>query len=147
MFSELPTPEPEEDADRSVQLQAFFAGLLQLPGEHRFDICLFWDLFDYLGDSALPALLTVLRPHLKYATLAHGFTMHSPRSPAQPFLYGIRESGALSVRTRRQTPPGYAPHNQKHLRDLLHCFRLERSVLLPDRRLEMLLRAQLQPTG
>jgi len=147
LFSELPPPATTAEEDRPAFLRRHFTRALQLSADRRFDLCFFWDLFDYLDGAALTALLAVLRPYLHPATLAHGFCMHSPRSPAPPVCYGIQQADTLSIRSRPVRLPGYAPHNQKQLRDLLHCFRLERSVLLPDRRLELLLRAQLAPAG
>ena len=40
--------------------------------------------------------------------------------------------------------PGYSPRNQGQLERLLDCFAVTRSVLLPESRLELLLRAKLR---
>ncbi|GAB5451694.1 MAG: hypothetical protein Hals2KO_20220 [Halioglobus sp.] len=140
LFAELPLPDIEE-TERG--LEPYLQELLQFPADTRFDLCLFWDVFDYLDEDALPAFLSVLRPCLAASTLAHGFTVHNPRTPANDVLYAIKGIDQLSLRSRPTPLPGYAPHNQNKLKQLLHCFRTERSVLLPDRRLELLLRAKL----
>lgn len=140
LFSELPIVAPEES---SPSLSQQFAELLQFPPKTRFDICLFWDVFSFLDNAAIGAFLAVLRPHLKPDTMAHAFSVHNLKTPQGGHLYGISRQDTLSSRSRRTPLPGYAPHSQLELKDLLDCFRLERSVLLPDSRLELLLQAKL----
>jgi hypothetical protein len=137
VFSALPIV-TTEDAAPTPQQQ--FRELLQFPGDTLFDVCLFWDLFNFLDGESIKALLTVLRTHLKKNSLAHAFSVHNRKIPQKNHYYGIRQLDTLSVRSRATTPPGYAPHSQRELTALLDCFHLERSVLLPDSRLELLLR-------
>jgi hypothetical protein len=139
MFTELPIPAVEET---EAGLESYFDDLLQLPDDAQFDVCLFWDLFDYLDTTALPAFLTALKPYLKPGCRGHGYTVHNPRTPASQLLYGIRDINTVSIRARKNALPNYAPHSQNTLKKLLHCFRMERSVLLSDRRLELLLQAK-----
>lgn len=143
LFAELPLPAEEDTANGLV---AHMRQLLQFPGEARFDVCLFWDMFNYLDAPALTAFLDVLAPHLPPACLAHGFSIHNPRAPQAGKRYGISAEETLSVRTRKESLPGYAPHSQNRLKELLHCFDIERTVLLADKRLEFLLRAKAQNT-
>jgi len=140
LFSELPIAAVE---DRAPTLAQQFEGLLQFPAHTRFDICLFWDVFNFLDNAAIDAFLTVLHPHLKATAMAHAFSVHNLKTPQGNHLYGISQLDTLSFRSRRATLPGYAPHSQMKLKELLHCFKLERSVLLPDSRLELLLQAKL----
>jgi hypothetical protein len=116
-----------------------FEALLQFPQGTQFDICLFWDLFNFLDEPALRTFLEVLRPHLKSGCLAHGFSVHNRKAPQKDHVYGIARMDTLRVRSRPITPPCYAPHSQRELTALLEDFRVERSVLLPDSRLELLL--------
>jgi len=136
LFAELPLP-AEEDTERG--LRDWLHRQLQFQPGETFDICLFWDLFNYLDGAALGALMTVLEPHLTPHSRAHGFSVHNPKEPQGGYLYGIGEGATLNIRERTRPLPGYAPHSQHRLRELLGCFDLERSVLLPDRRLELLL--------
>ena len=139
LFAELPVPALE---DTEHGLEAYFRELLQFPAGTQFDACLFWDLFDYLDAGALPAFLSALQPCLRDNGLAHGFTVHNPRTPQNNYLYGIQAGNTVTLRERQRALPNYAPHSQTQLKTLLHCFAMERSVLLPDRRLELLLRAR-----
>jgi len=123
--------------------QQIFSKSLQFPGDTRIDLCLFWDLFNFLDREAITALLNTLRPHLHGDSLAHGFAVHSRRTEQCGKLYGIQELDRLSTRPRPASLPGYNPYNQGQLEKMLDCFRVTRSVLLPDSRLELLLRAKL----
>lgn len=137
VFSALPIVNDDEQPPSLLQQ---FQQLLHFPENTRFDICLFWDLFNFLDSEAIRTFLAVLRPHLKRTSLAHAFSVHNSRIPQKSdYYYGIQQADTLSVRHRRATPPGYAPHSQRELMALLDCFRVDRSVLLPDSRLELLL--------
>lgn len=140
LFSALPIVAGEDELPTRIQQ---FEDLLQLPAHTRIDVCLFWDVFNFLDPAAINAFLTVLYPHLKASSMAHAFSVHNLRTPQGSQLYGINQRDTLSFRNRRAALPGYAPHSQGELKELLHCFSLERSVLLPDSRLELLLQARL----
>ena len=77
------------------------------------------------------------------ATMVAKFSVHNLKTRHNSHRYGIQQLDILSVRHRLAAPPGYAPHSQNQLKQLLHCFKLERSVLLADSRLELLLHASL----
>ena len=109
----------------------------------RFDVCFFWDLFNYLDSEAISAFLTALQPYLKESTVAHAFSVHNLKTGQNSHLYGVYQADILSFKDRRTALPGYSPHSQNQLKQLLHCFSIERSVLLNDSRLELLLQARL----
>jgi hypothetical protein len=140
LFDELPLAGDEDPESAATER---LAELLQFPADTRFDICLFWDLFNYLDRSSASRFIELLQPHLHARTRAHGFGVHNLRSPQGDELYGIRELAQLSVRHRPAPLPGYTPHNQQQLQGLLSCFSFIRSILLADSRLELLLRAKL----
>jgi hypothetical protein len=136
VFSELPLT-ADEATGPSYRVQ--FDKLLQLPPGTRFDLCLFWDLFNYLDGAAVSALLDVLQPYLNPGCLAHGFGVYNLKSPQASQSYGIAAADSLNVRARPQPLPAYRPHAQSKLQSLLNCFNFDRSVLLADSRLELLL--------
>lgn len=141
LFAELPII-ATEDAEPDLEQQ--FRELLGLAPDASFDICLLWDLLNFLDADALAAFQTVLRPHLKESSRAHAFSVHNPRTNTySSHIYSIRDLNSLAQKERSSELPGYAPHSQLQLKELLHCFNLERSVLLPDKRLELLLQAKL----
>lgn len=136
LFGELPLAPGEEDGDDERRL----AALAQFPAGTRFDLCLFWDLFNYLPPRCVTTLASCLEPHLQPRALGHGFGVHNVRSPQQARVYGIREVDQLTVRPRPAPLPGYRPHPQSRLQELLGGFEFLRTVLLADSRLELLLR-------
>lgn len=140
LFSELPFV-AEEDA--LPDLQHPFEEILEFSPGTLFDICLFWDLFNFLDSKAISAFVTALRPYLKPNSLAHAFAVHNINTPQGNHLYGIHQADTVSSRRRKTLLPGYAPHSQGQLKEVLRCFRFERSVLLPDGRLELLLATRL----
>lgn len=139
IFSELPLTRDDEEPDLAQQIH----NLLELPEDTRIDVCLFWDLFNFLDSDAIRALQKILQPFLNSNGLAHAFSVHNPRThPYSSHLYSIRDIHTLSLRERPSRLPGYAPHSQRQLKEILDCYTLERSVLLADSRLELLLHAK-----
>ena len=136
LFSELPIDEDEEEgASRRTRL----AGLVDFPEAVRFDLCLFWDVFNYLDGESITIFLELLRPHLSPGSLAHAFAVYNIKSPQGDEIYGIRDLNSLNVRSRGRRLPGYHPHAQSKLKTLLAGFNVDRSVLLANSRLELLL--------
>jgi hypothetical protein len=141
LFGDLPKLVASEDA--TCSLPQLFLELMHIPPGTRFDICLFWDLFNFLDRAAIAALLGTLRPHLHSDSLGHGFAVHNLKTAQSGKIYGIGELDQITLRPRPAALPGYSPHNQGQLEKLLDCFRVTRSVLLAESRLELLLRAKL----
>ena len=110
IFSELPI---QWDEERDLSLVQQFAGILDLPDDAQFDICLFWDVFNYLDSDSVAAFLSVLQPHLHSKTVAHGFGVYNLKSGQSGQYYGIESTDAIRIRTRSAMLPGYAPHPQK----------------------------------
>ncbi|GAB3270750.1 hypothetical protein [Parahaliea aestuarii] len=140
LYEELPL---RRGAEGEPSLEQRFERALALPGGALFDLCFFWDVLNFLNRDAIGALMAMLRPHLHPDSLGHCFAPHNARTAASSQYYGIADSGNLTVRQRVSIPPDYQPHPQGELGSLLPCFRVERSVLLPDRRTELLLKARL----
>ena len=128
--------QPEEEG---FSYQEQLRSLLSLPAGEQVDICLFWDLFNYLPASAASALMDVLRPHLRPGTRGHAFGVHKRGAPEDPRVYGIGSADTLTLRPRQRPVSGYAPMPQAQLQSALAGFRFERSVLIADGRLEILL--------
>ncbi len=140
LFDELPITANE---DNKPTLEQYFAQPLNLDTKVQFDICLFWDLFNFLGNEAISALIAALKPHLHASTVGHAFAVHKLRSEQSRQLYGIVDADKISIRTRNALLPAFAPHPQARLKKLLSCLNFDRSVLLADGRLELLLSARL----
>ena len=139
LFAELPIDPDEDPATPLVQQ---FERMLAVPEGTRFDICLFWDLFNFLDADAIRALMEALAPHIHEGTRGHGFALHNVRTPQSKQLFAISGEEELTVRPRPAALPGYSPHPQNRLKELLEGFTIVRSVLLADSRLEMAMSAR-----
>lgn len=135
-FPELPL---QADLERDITLRDRIVSVFALPEDVQFDLCLFWDLFNYLGEEGVRLLGEHLRPHIAAHTLGHAFGVHNPRSPQRDCTFSIIAPDTLQVRDRPARLRGYKPLPQSRLQAALACFTAKRSVLLSDGRLELLL--------
>ncbi|MBN7798195.1 hypothetical protein [Parahaliea mediterranea] len=140
LYPELPL---RADEDRGITLDRCLEDALELPGGALFDLCFFWDALNFLSNEAVGALAAKLRPHLHPDSRAHCFAVHNSKTPAATTFHGIADAGHFSVRTRVVQPPDYQPHPQGELVSRLRFFQVDRSVLMPDRRIELVLNARL----
>lgn len=138
LFTELPfSLDPVEE----LTVEQRLAAALDIPAEARFDLCLFWDLFNYLQPEVITALMGLLRPHWYRHTRAHAFSVHNTRTPQQGVTFSMSSADTLTLRPRASRLPGYAPLPQSRLKELLVGLEVQRSVLLAESRLELLLGA------
>lgn len=142
-YTDLPLPTFGKDEDEASGLRAVFQDILMLPQDVKFDVIYFWDSINFLSRDALTMLMEILHPHLHSNTLAHCFAVHDINTPAAMEYYGIHDRENFSLRTRRNLPSGYQPHRQSELDALLKYLRADSSVLMRDRRVEILLKARL----
>ena len=144
LFPELPfSAAPDDESDVREILGQRLDQALCLPADSRFDMVFFWDVLNFMSAEAITVLTEKLKPHLHARTRAHCFAVHSSQTPVAMESYGIADHQHLSVRSRSQVPPDYQPHPQGELLTLLRYFAVDSSVLMRDRRIELLLKAQL----
>lgn len=144
LYPELPLHTEEENGeDTGPELERRLEEALQLPDEVQFDIVFLWDVLNFMSSDAIDALMDKLRPHLHPKSRAHCFAVHSSQIPIADHYHGIVDEEHLSVRKRPQAPPDYQPHPQGELVSMLNFFQVDRSVLMPDRRVELLLNTRL----
>lgn len=133
-----------EQADLSEsELRQGFEEQLRFPSGTSFDLCLFWDFLSYLDDGALRAFNSALRPWLDRNSQAHGFGVHHLAISLENIQYGVQDLETLSIRPRLTSQMRAHPHSQIEMHDMLDCFKFERGLLLPDGKLEMLLKSRL----
>ncbi|NND44012.1 MAG: hypothetical protein HKN58_01720 [Xanthomonadales bacterium] len=107
------------------------------------DVCLFWDVLNYLSRPALRAFSAALKPYVHPGTRAHGFSVLNVETPLRNQQYGILDESSISVRPGRREQLRYYPHSHEELNHCLSCFEVGRGWLLPDGRLEILLESVL----
>lgn len=134
-------PFVRDQADLSeTGLRHAFEERFRFPPGTGLDLCLFWDFLSYLDDPALRAFNSALRPWLHAGTRAHGYGAHHLAVRLANVQYGVHDRETLSVRERVSRPLPTHPHSQVEMHEMLNCFAFERGLLLPDGRLEMLLK-------
>lgn len=131
----------EQQSDLSEkELRHAFEEQFRFPPDTKFDICLFWDFMCYLDDPALRAFNSALRPLVHFPTKAHGFGVHHLAIRLDNIQYGVINQDTLSIRERRSSQLPYHPHSQIEMHEMFTCFDFERGLLLPEGKLEMLLK-------
>lgn len=121
------------------ELRREMVGALTIPKDARIDICLFWDFLNYLDKRSLAMFFELIAPYMHQGTRAHGFGTLNGKTPMLNHQYGLQSINSLSVRERTEASPACFPHSQTEIRNLVKQFEINRGVLLPDGRLEMLL--------
>jgi len=121
------------------EMRAAFTEYLDLPKGTQFDLCLLWDFPNYLPDQALSALSLALEPYLHARTWAHGFAVRTPETRLDNRWYGIDQPHLFTIRKPWCRQPRIYPHSQAILINLLTCFDIDRGMLLPDGRLEVVM--------
>lgn len=122
------------------ELRHAFEEHFRFPAGTQIDVCLFWDFLCYLDDPALRAFNSALRPWLHSSTRAHGFGVHHLAIRLENIQYGIIDKETLSIRPRRSAQLPHHPHSQIEMHEMFTCFDFERGLLLPEGKLEMLLK-------
>jgi len=130
--------------DRSssgMTLQRQFQEVFHFNKGTVLDICLLWDLPHYLEEKLLRAFSSALWPWLQPGSVAHAFGVHSAATTLLNREYGIIDSKTLSVRHRVAEQLKNSPHPQSFMQEWLTCFATTSGVLLPDGKIETLMRS------
>ena len=123
-----------------IDLQEEFSSLLSFPEGTKFDVCLFWDFLNFLSAPAVQAFGTALRPYIHHRSRGHGFGVHNVEVRLQHKQFSIAGIEGFRVTDRRVPDLKFHPHSQTELYDLLGHMDIERGVLLPDGKVEFLLK-------
>lgn len=122
------------------ELTEAFQEQFSFPADTKIDICLLWDFICYLDDPALRAFNTALGPWIHPGTRVHGFGVHHLAIRLENIQYGVVSDDTFAVRQRRSTQLPYHPHSQIEMHEMMSHFDFERGLLLPEGKLEMLLK-------
>jgi hypothetical protein len=141
-FGELPDKQAHDALLYQAWRQRFETEMNYHPGT-RFDLCLFWDFFNYLDDLALKAFSEVLSPYLTPDTLAHAYLMQKPEQGLLNREYGICSANEISVRPGSFGHLPAHPRPQARVVSLLQDFSINHSVLRRDGLLESSLKSTL----
>ena len=139
--------------DKKAQDQALYQAwrehfdqALDFPQGTRFDLCFFWDFFNYTDDIALKAFSDSLSPYLKDSAVGHAYVLLKEGHPVLHRSFGVAAKDEIVVRPAHwQALPAYA-RPQARVTSMLQDFRVNHSVLRRDGLLEISLKAQLANT-
>jgi len=134
-----PCVRSQSDLSATALRQGFEAQMRFISGT-QIDLLLFWDFLSYLDDPALRAFNSALRPWVHAGSRAHGFGVHHLAIRLANCQYGVEDRDTLSIRERTTKQMRYHPHSQIEMHEMMSCFDFERGLLLPDGKLEMLLK-------
>jgi hypothetical protein len=116
-----------------------FTAALNLTSSIKIDICLFWDFFNYLDGTLLKAFIEALQPYLSEDSCGYGLGVLNARRLLPNYQYGIKQLDSLTQYPCAEEQKAVYPHSQRDLNNLLSCFDIDKSRLMPDGRVEYLL--------
>ena len=123
-----------------IELSEYITRSFNFPNNTRFDLCLFWDFLSFLDDKALRAFNTALTPYLHSGTRAHAFAVRTLSNSFPHQRYGVKEAHLFNIRPPLSEIRATFPHTQATLVNLMSSFDVDQGMLLPDSRLEVLLK-------
>ncbi|MBC8380843.1 MAG: hypothetical protein H8E58_04885 [SAR92 clade bacterium] len=128
------------DSDLSHQeLVAKMTKALNLDVDIKVDICLFWDLFNYLSDAMIKALIDALEPHINHSTSGYVIGTRDSRNQLPFCRYGIIDKSNLTEHEGLGIQGTIHPRSQRDLNKLIDYFEIDRGQLLSKGRAEYLL--------
>ena len=128
---------PIFDEEKSGDYFQFFYDTLDVNKTSSFNLCLFWDFFNFLDDTSLAAFADFLSPFLQEDCRAHAFAVHNTKSIPSQYVYGINDLQSISFRSREEPIRSQTPPTLRMLEEQLSCFSFEKKIILPDNRIEL----------
>ena len=129
---------PDSDLSHE-ELVAQMTKSLSLDVNIKIDICLFWDLFNYLNDAMIKALIEALEPHINHSTSGYVIGTRDSRNQLPFCRYGIVDKNNLTENNASGTQGTIYPRSQRDLNRLIDYFEIDSGRLLSEGRAEYLL--------
>lgn len=138
LYSEACVSEIIEDVSHQ-QLVAQFRQALAIDDNCTIDICLFWDFFNYLDGTLIKAFIEALQPYVDEHTRGFGLGALNSRCQLPNSCYGLMAEDKLTQCPRSDEQRPVYPHSQRDLNSHLDYFRINKSRLMSDGRVEYLI--------
>jgi hypothetical protein len=138
LYSEDFVLDPDEEMSHS-QMVNLMCGAIKLQQSVKVDICLFWDIFSYLSDPLVKALIESLKQHVDSSTRSLIINPRDSRTMLPFYYYGISGPTLLTQSQRMGVQPSIYPRSQRALNDLIDYFVVDRGRLMSEGRAEYLL--------
>ena len=138
LYSEdcIALPNPDLNHQQKVDSLRY---LLNLGPSTKIDICLFWDVFSYLDDSFVRALIEALEPNISETTGALIINPRDSRRHLPFYRYGISDESHFTQTENSGIQPPIFPRSQRDLNNLIDYFAIDRGRLMSQSRAEYLL--------
>ena len=138
LYSEdcIALPNPDLNHQQKVDSLRY---LLNLGPSTKIDICLFWDVFSYLDDSFVRALIEALEPNISETTGALIINPRDSRRHLPFYRYGISDESHFTQTENSGIQPPIFPRSQRELNNLIDYFAIDRGRLMSQSRAEYLL--------
>ena len=138
LYSEdcITLPNPDLNHQQKVDSLSY---LLNLGPSTKIDICLFWDVFSYLDDSFVRALIEALEPNISETTGALIINPRDSRRHLPFYRYGISDESHFTQTENSGIQPPILPRSQRDLNNLIDYFAIDRGRLMSQSRAEYLL--------
>lgn len=138
LYSEdcIALPSPDLNHQQKVDSLRY---LLNLGPSTKIDICLFWDVFSYLDDSFVRALIEALEPNISETTGALIINPRDSRRHLPFYRYGISDESHFTQTENSGIQPPIFPRSQRELNNLIDYFAIDRGRLMSQSRAEYLL--------
>jgi hypothetical protein len=138
LYSEDFVLDPDEEMSHSKMVD-LMCGAIKLQQSVKIDICLFWDIFSYLSDPLVRALIESLEEHIDSSTRSLIINPRDSRTMLPFYYYGISGPTLLTQSHRVGVQPCIYPRSQRALKDLIDYFVVDRGRLMSEGRAEYLL--------
>ena len=138
LYSEdcIALPNPDLNHQQKVDSLRY---LLNLGPSTKIDICLFWDVFSYLDDSFVRALIEALEPNISETSGALIINPRDSRRHLPFYRYGISDESHFTQTENSGIQPPIFPRSQRELNNLIDYFAIDRGRLMSQSRAEYLL--------
>ena len=138
LYSEdcITLPNPDLNHQQKVDSLRY---LLNLGPSTKIDICLFWDVFSYLDDSFVRALIEALEPNISETSGALIINPRDSRRHLPFYRYGISDESHFTQTENSGIQPAIFPRSQRDLNNLIDYFAIDRGRLMSESRAEYLL--------
>ena len=138
LYSEdcIALPNPDLNHQQKVDSLRY---LLNLGPSTKIDICLFWDVFSYLDDSFVRALIEALEPNISETSGALIINPRDSRRHLPFYRYGISDESHFTQTENSGIQPAIFPRSQRDLNNLIDYFAIDRGRLMSESRAEYLL--------
>jgi|TARA_B100000315_G_scaffold73046_1_gene66679 hypothetical protein len=127
----------EVGADSTGRDERLRAALSFPPGTH-FDVCLFWDVLNFMSGDDLKTFAIALQPYVSSATRGHAFCAFASKMSLVYRQYAVTATDSFVSRVGSLSNLQVHPHRQREILAAIPYLYIEHATLRRDGRSELL---------